>query len=86
MPLAPQAASAEWVPCEGAAHGWAEAPAGGFFDWLRIDAEGRVLRWSAGTPGYRNWHAFHRAVEGNAFQDFPIIMASFGLSVAETDR
>jgi len=75
-----------WEPCEGSAHGWAEAPAGSFFDWLRLDADGCVQRWSAGTPGYRNWHAFHRAVEGAAFQDFPIIMASFGLSVAENDR
>jgi len=84
--LPADAAAAAWQPCEGSAHGWAEAPAGGFFDWLRLDASGHVQRWSAGTPGYRNWHAFHRAVEGNAFQDFPIIMASFGLSVAETDR
>ena len=75
-----------WAPREGSAHGWAEAPAGGFFDWLRLDANGCVRRWSAGAPGYRNWHAFHRALEGAAYQDFPIIMASFGLSVAENDR
>jgi len=75
-----------WEPCEGSAVGWAEAPCGAFFDWLRLDAEGHVRRWSAGTPGYRNWHAFHHAVEDTAFQDFPIIMASFGLSVAENDR
>jgi len=80
------AAATGWEPCEGSALGWAEAPAGAFFDWLRLDADGRVQRWSAGTPGYRNWHVFHRAVEGAAFQDFPIIMASFGLSVAENDR
>ncbi len=80
------AVSTHWAPCEGAAPGWAEAPSGAFFDWLRIDAQGHVQRWSAGTPGYRNWHAFHRAVEDTAFQDFPIIMASFGLSVAENDR
>ncbi|GBE11288.1 formate hydrogenlyase subunit 5 precursor [bacterium BMS3Bbin12] len=80
------AAATGWEPCEGSALGWAEAPSGAFFDWLRLDADGRVQRWSAGTPGYRNWHAFHRAVEGATFQDFPIIMASFGLSVAENDR
>ncbi len=80
------APAAGWEPCEGSALGWAEAPSGAFFDWLRLDAAGCVRRWSAGTPGYRNWHAFHRAVEGAAFQDFPIIMASFGLSVAENDR
>ena len=80
------AVATEWRPCAGHAAGWAEAPAGGFFDWLRLDADGNVRRWSAGTPGYRNWHAFHRAVEGAAYQDFPIILASFGLSVAENDR
>jgi len=84
--LASGAVRSDWEPREGAAHGWAEAPAGGFFDWLRLDANGCVTRWSAGTPGYRNWHAFHRAVEGAAYQDFPIILASFGLSVAENDR
>ncbi|MGH8396950.1 MAG: NADH-quinone oxidoreductase subunit C [Gammaproteobacteria bacterium] len=70
----------------GAAIAWAEAPAGGTFHWLRLDENGRVARWRIATPGFRNWHAFHRAVEGAAFQDFPIILASFGLSVAENDR
>lgn len=73
-------------PAPGGALGWVEAPSGGTFHWLRLDAEGRIARWRAGTPGFRNWHAFHRAVEGAAFQDFPIILASFGLSVAENDR
>jgi formate hydrogenlyase subunit 5 len=77
------------VPCaihpEGAL-AWVEAPAGAAFHWLRLDESGRIRRWRIGTPGFRNWHAFHRAVEGAAFQDFPIILASFGLSVAENDR
>ncbi len=70
----------------GAALAWVEAPAGGAFHWLRLDESGRIARWRIGPPGFRNWHAFHRAVEGPAFQDFPIILASFGLSVAENDR
>lgn len=70
----------------GAALGWVEAPAGAAFHWVRLDEAGRIRRWRIGTPGFRNWHAFHRAVEGAAFQDFPIILASFGLSVAENDR
>ncbi len=77
------------VPCEpkpGGAFAWVEAPAGAAFHWLRVDERGKVARLRLGTPGFRNWHAFHRAVEGTAFQDFPIILASFGLSVAESDR
>lgn len=70
----------------GAALAWTEAPAGGTFHWLRIDDAGRIGRWRIAPPGFRNWHAFHRALDGAAFQDFHIIMASFGLSVAESDR
>jgi Ni,Fe-hydrogenase III large subunit/NADH:ubiquinone oxidoreductase subunit C len=70
----------------GVALGWAEAPAGGTFHWLRIDDTGRIRRWRIAPPGFRNWHAFHRALEGAAFQDFHIVMASFGLSIAESDR
>lgn len=77
------------TPCDarpGGALAWVEAPAGAAFHWIRIDDAGRIARLRLGTPGFRNWHAFHRAVEGAAFQDFPIIQASFGLSVAENDR
>lgn len=74
------------VPAEGNALAWVEAPAGGTFHWLRLGGDGWIARWRIATPGFRNWHAFHRALEGAAFQDFHIIMASFGLSVAETDR
>lgn len=80
------AVAAECQPMPGTALAWTEAPAGGTFHWLRIDDEGRVRRWRIAPPGFRNWHAFHRALEGAAFQDFHIIMASFGLSVAESDR
>jgi len=38
------------------------------------------------TPSFVNWHGFHLAAEEFAFQDFPIIMATFGLSNAECDR
>ena len=73
-------------PVAGFALAWVEAPAGGTFHWLRLNAEGQIARWRIAPPGFRNWHAFHRALEGAAFQDFHIIMASFGLSIAETDR
>lgn len=84
--LPPGPVAAPCQPRPGGALAWVEAPAGAAFHWLRLDGGGCIRRWRIGTPGFRNWHAFHRAVEGAAFQDFPIILASFGLSVAENDR
>ncbi len=70
----------------GEALGWSEAPRGAAFHWLRLDGEGRVARYRLTTPSFTNWHGFHLAAEHFAFQDFPIIMATFGLSTAEGDR
>jgi formate hydrogenlyase subunit 5 len=71
---------------EGSALGWTEAPLGAAFHWLRVDEHDRVVRYRIVTPSFVNWHAFHLAAEAFAFQDFPIILASFGLSVSENDR
>ena len=71
---------------EGVALGVAEAPLGAAFHWLRLDARGTVARYRVSPPSFANWHGFHLAAENFAFQDFPIIMASFGLSNAENDR
>ena len=84
LPEGPVAAACPVLP--GVALSWTEAPAGGTFHWLRIDEAGLIRRWRIAPPGFRNWHAFHRALEGAAFQDFHIIMAGFGLSIAESDR
>jgi Ni,Fe-hydrogenase III large subunit len=70
----------------GAALGWAEAPRGATFHWLRTKTDGSVARYRLATPSFMNWNGFHLAAENFAFQDFPIIMATFGLSVAENDR
>ena len=70
----------------GAALGWSEAPRGATFHWLRIGEDGRVARYRVVTPSFTNWHGFHLAAEDFAFQDFPIILANFDLSVAENDR
>lgn len=70
----------------GAAIGWAEAPLGAAIHWVRIDDSGRISRYRIIPPSFVNWHALHLAVERFAFQDFPIILATFGLSVAENDR
>jgi len=70
----------------GAVLGWVEAPRGATFHWLRIDDNGQVARYRLITPSFANWHGFHLAAEQFAFQDFPIILATFDLSVAENDR
>jgi formate hydrogenlyase subunit 5 len=63
-----------------------EAPLGAAFHWLRLDENGKVLRYRVTPPSFTNWHGFHLAAENFAFQDFPIILATFGLSNAECDR
>jgi formate hydrogenlyase subunit 5 len=70
----------------GAALGWVEAPIGAALHWVRIGESGQVERYRAITPSFNNWLGFHVAVEDFAFQDFPIILATFGLSVTECDR
>ena len=70
----------------GSGLGWVETPRGGTFHWLRLDDNGRVARYHAVTPSFINWHSFHLAAEKFAFQDFPIILSTFDLSVAENDR
>jgi len=79
-----------FAPCEihpsGMALGWAEAPIGATLHWIRLDDSGLVERYRAITPSFNNWLGFHAAVEDFAFQDFPIILATFGLSATECDR
>ena len=70
----------------GAALGWVEAPRGGAFHWVRLTENGRIERYRIVPPSFANWHGFHLSVEKFAFQDFPIILSTFDLSVAENDR
>jgi formate hydrogenlyase subunit 5 len=74
----------DWQP--GVALSAVEAPAGTTFHWLGLDEKGIVARYRITPPSFTNWHGFHLAAENFAFQDFPIILASFGLSNAECDR
>jgi formate hydrogenlyase subunit 5 len=78
------------ISCEpthsGAALGWTEAPIGAALHWVRLDASGLVERYRVITPSFNNWLGFHVAVEDFAFQDFPIILATFALSATECDR
>jgi formate hydrogenlyase subunit 5 len=74
------------TPASTVAFGWAEAPIGAALHGVRLDPNGRVERYRILTPSFRNWLGFHVAVEDFAFQDFPIILATFGLSATECDR
>lgn len=69
-----------------AAAGWVEAPIGAALHWVRLDSDGRIERYRILSPSFRNWLGFHVAVEDFAFQDFPIILATFALSASECDR
>jgi len=69
-----------------AALGWVEAPIGGSGHWVRFDRSGKVERYRILSPSFRNWMGLHIAAEDFAFQDFPIILATFGLSATECDR
>jgi Ni,Fe-hydrogenase III large subunit/Ni,Fe-hydrogenase III component G len=73
-------------PHAGAALAAVETPAGAAIHWVRLGERGTVDRWRITPPNFANWHGFHLAAENFAFQDFPIILASFGLSNAECDR
>jgi len=85
MPEGPVCApAAEWR--HGTGLGAVEAPHGAAFHWVRLNPDGTVARYRITPPSFANWHGFHLAAENFAFQDFPIILASFGLSNAECDR
>ncbi len=66
--------------------GWSEAPRGASLAWVELEADGTVSRYRLTPPSFRNWHGFHVATESFAFQDFPIVLATLDLSVAENDR
>lgn len=84
--LPPGSVASDWTAVPGAALGWAEAPAGTACHFVRLDERGRTLRYRIMPPAFTNWHAFRLAAENFAFQDFPITLASVGLSIAEADR
>lgn len=84
LPPGPVAAPYELQP--GAVLGWVEAPRGAAVHWLRLGPGATVERYRVMPPSFMNWHGFHLAAEGFAFQDFPIILATFDLSAAESDR
>lgn len=77
---------AAWSARAGEALGWVEAPGGACVQFLQLNDAGAVMRYRFTPPSFRNWQSFHLLAEDFAFQDFPIILATCGLSVAESDR
>lgn len=66
--------------------GLVEAPRGLLAYWAQFDHQGRIQHLEVATPSQRNWAAYPDAMaNGNILQDFPIIDASFSLSVAGWD-
>lgn len=67
--------------------GMVEAPRGCLVYRVVLEGpEARLAHLGVATPSSRNWYAFPPAVANhNILQDFPIIEASFGLSVAGWD-
>ncbi len=67
--------------------GLVEAPRGLLAYGVRLNQDtGRIAHLSVATPSQRNWMAYAPAMaNGNILQDFPIIDASFSLSVAGLD-
>ena len=63
-----------------------ETARGTTWHWIHIDENGKIKRYRIIPPSFVNWHGFNIAVRNFAFQDFPIILSTFGLSVAENDR
>ncbi|GAB6887796.1 NADH-quinone oxidoreductase subunit C [Desulfothermus okinawensis JCM 13304] len=70
----------------GSGIGIVEGPKGLCVQFVRIEDGGKIGRYRVISPSFFNWHGYHLAVEGFAFQDFPIILATFGLSAADNDR
>jgi formate hydrogenlyase subunit 5 len=71
---------------KGVGIGAVEAAIGAALHWVRLNEDGLVSRYRVRPPSFRNWMAFRIALEAFGFQDFPIILATFGLSNAECDR
>lgn len=66
--------------------GIVEAPRGLLAYHLELDGRGRIRSLTVATPSARNWPTVPAALaNGNILQDFPIVDASFALSVAGWD-
>lgn len=87
IPAGPVATEVPPLPAGAAGFGWAESARGESVYWLEAGPGGTVARFRARPASFANWQAFPLAVpDHNILTDFPVIVQSFGLSVAGADR
>jgi len=58
---------------------------GDILAWVRLDAEGRVVRGHLRDPSWFQWPLLEAAIEGNIVADFPLCNKSFNCSYAGHD-
>lgn len=85
LPLGPVACSSFKIPV-GDSLGWVEAPGGASFHWVSCGEDEHVVRYHVTPPSCTNWQGFQLAALNSAYQNLPIMMATFGISDAERDR
>ena len=58
---------------------------GDILAWVRLDAEGRIVRAHARDPSWFQWPLLEAAIEGNIVADFPLCNKSFNCSYSGHD-
>ncbi|GAB4365994.1 MAG: NADH-quinone oxidoreductase subunit C [Kiloniellaceae bacterium] len=76
---------AEVPPGAGEGMALVEGFRGDVLVWLRLDAEGRVIRCHLRDPSWFQWPLLEAAIEGNIVADFPLCNKSFNCSYSGVD-
>jgi Ni,Fe-hydrogenase III large subunit len=66
--------------------GWAEGPRGSVYYATHFNSSGRLARVKIKTPSFSNWRVFPFTVHDTNMMDYAINEASFGLTMAGSDR
>jgi formate hydrogenlyase subunit 5 len=66
--------------------GWAESPRGSLFYAVHVGGDGRLARVKVKSPSFSNWRAFPYTIHETNMMDYAINEASFGLTIAGSDR
>jgi Ni,Fe-hydrogenase III large subunit len=64
--------------------GWAEAPGGDVWHWLRLD-HGQIATAFLRDPGWAHWPLLEAAAAGAGAEDLPLIQRSFALGSSGVD-
>ena len=81
-PIAAPAAAAS-MPCEGAA--LVESFRGDVLVWVRLGADGKVVRCHLRDPSWFQWPLLEAAIAGNIVADFPLCNKSFNCAYSGHD-